>query len=241
VEWSGVAQSQLTVVPENESVTSSASTGFLTSDGQAGSASAVADGSGELQVGVDLVVEDRREIAVQSRFHGGVDFAARPVGFEFFGLDRSVEAEADFGSDVGRTVGEHSIGVQSALGIGIHVEVDFIVAPSEFDLVQSWNWASGDWPAGAGGNFGDVVVFEFDVGHGFRWVQGFLDGDSAWEFVFSFERRGDRVALECAFGGDFESVGFACEFYFVVGVLEAFVEKVIAFLGEVAVFDWHGC
>jgi len=241
VEWSGVTQRQLTVVPENEGVAGSAAAGLLTSNGQAGSAAAVADRSGELQVGVDLVVEDGGEIVVQGGFHGGVDLAARPVGFELLGFYGSVEAEADFGSDVGRTVGENGVGVQSALGVGVHVEVDFIVTPGELELVKSWDGASGHWPAGAGGDFGNVVVFELDVGDGFGWVQSFLDSESACEFVFSFERRGDGVALECALGGDFESVGFAAEFYFVVGVLEAFVEKVIAFLGEIAVFDWHGC
>lgn len=241
MEWSGVAQSQLAVIPENESVTGSTATGFLTSNSQTSSAAAVANRSSELKASVDLVVENGCEIVVQSRFHGGVDFTAGPVGFEFLGFQRSVESETDFGSDVGRTVGENSIGVQSALGIGVHVEVDFVVAPGKFDFVQAWDWASGDWPAGAGGDLGDVVIFDFDVGNRFCWVQSFLDGNSVGKFIFSFERRRDGIAFECAFGGKFESIGFAGEFDFVVSVLEAFVEKVIAFLGEVAVFDWHGC
>lgn len=180
VEWSGVTQSQLAVVPEDESVAGSAATGFLSGNSQTCSAAAVANRSSELEVGVDLVVEDGSEIVVQSRFHGSVNLTASPVGFEFLGFDGSVEAEADFGSDVGRAVGKNSIGVQGALGISVHVKVDFIVAPGKFDFVQSWDWASGNWPAGASGDFGDVVVFEFDVSNGFGWVQSFLDRDSTW-------------------------------------------------------------
>ena len=82
---------------------------------------------------------------------------------------------------------ENSVRVQSALGISVHVQVNFIVAPGQLDLVQSWDRASGDWPLGAGGNFGDVVVLDFDVGNGFGWVQGFLDGETVAHLLFGFE------------------------------------------------------
>lgn len=187
VEWSGVAERQLSVVSEDEGVAGSACSGLFTGEREAGSGSAVADGGGELEAGVDLVVENSGEVVVEARLHGGVDLAAGPVGFELFGFDGTVEGETEFGSDVGRTVSENGISVQSALGISVHVQVNFVVAPRELDLVQSWDWASGDWPAGASGNFGNVVVLDLNVANSFGWVQSFFDGKTVAHLLFGFE------------------------------------------------------
>lgn len=187
VKRSGVTESQLSVVSEDEGVAGSAWSGLFTGERQAGAGVGVAERGGELEISVDLVVEDGGEVVVEARFHGGVDFAGGPVGFELFGFYGSVEGEAEFGSDVGRTVSENSVRVQSALGISVHVQVNFIVAPGQLDLVQSWDRASGDWPLGAGGDFSDVVVLDFDVGNGFGWVQGFLDGETVAHLLFGFE------------------------------------------------------
>lgn len=187
VEWSGVAERQLSVVSEDEGVAGSACSGFFTGEREAGSGSAVADGGGELEAGVDLVVENSGEVVVEARLHGSVDLAAGPVGFELFGFDGTVEGEAEFGSDVGRTVSENGISVQSALGISVHVQVNFVVAPRKLDLVQSWDWASSDWPAGAGGNFCNVVVLDLNVANSFGWVQSFFDGKAVAHLLFGFE------------------------------------------------------
>jgi len=213
---------------------------LLTSNSQRGTGSSVADRGGKLEFIVDLVVKDGSEIVVQSGFQGGIDLAAGPVGFEFFGFQRAIESETDRSTEVGRTVREDGISVQRTFSIGGGVEINFVVAPSKFDFVQTWDWASGNWPAGACSDFSDVVVFDFDVGGGFGWIHGFLDGELWADLVFDFQRRGNGVTFKGTFGGEFKSIRFAAEFDFVVSVLETFAEEVVTFLGEIAVFDWHG-
>ena len=110
---------------------------------------------------------------------------------------------------------EDGISVQFRLGISVHVEVDFIVAPGEFDFVQTWNWASSDWPTSTGSHFSDIVVFDFNIGSRFCWVQSFLDGESVAQFLLGFERRSNSIAFESTFGGQFKSIGFAGKFDFI--------------------------
>ena len=100
MERSGVTESQLSVVSEDEGVAGSAGSGLFTGERQASAGVGVAERGGELEISVDLVVEDGGEVVVEARFHGGVDFAGGPVGFELFGFYGSVEGEAEFGSDV---------------------------------------------------------------------------------------------------------------------------------------------
>ena len=95
-----MTESQLSVVSEDEGVAGSAGSGLFTGERQASAGVGVAERGGELEISVDLVVEDGGEVVVEARFHGGVDFAGGPVGFELFGFYGSVEGEAEFGSDV---------------------------------------------------------------------------------------------------------------------------------------------
>ena len=80
----------MSIVSENEGVAGTAVASLFTSNSQASAASVVGESGGEFKTGIDLVVEDSREVVVETGFHGGVDFTASPVGAEFFRFDGSV-------------------------------------------------------------------------------------------------------------------------------------------------------
>jgi len=241
VEWSSVRKSELSVVSEHESVASSASASLLTSNSQASGAGAVGDSGSELETAIDLVVEDGVEVVVKTALDGGVDLALLEVASDLLALDRTVETETSLHTNVRRWAGgDDGVKVERVLGIGVQVDVGLVVAPGELDLVELWDWASGDWPAGDGGEFGHLGVLELDGGGVLAWVERLLDlhaGDGA--VGLDLKTRGDRVALECALGVELEVVAFAGKLNFVVSMLEALAEEVVALFGEIGVLDWH--
>jgi len=241
VEWSSVRKSELSVVSEHESVASSASASLLTSNSQASRATAVGDAGGELQAGVDLVVEDGVEVVVDAGLYGGVDVALGKVASELLALDGTVKTEPSLHTNVGRWAGgDDGVKVERVLGVGVQVDVSLVIAPGELDLVQLWDWASSDWPAGDSGDLGHLGVLELDVGLALAWVQGLLDLHTRdWASVLHLQTRGNSVTLESALGGELEAVVLAGELNFVVSMLEALAEEVIGLLGEITVFDWH--
>lgn len=241
VEWSSVRERELSVVSEHESVAGAATASLLTGNSQASRARAVGDGGGELEASIDLVVEGAVEIVVERALDGRVDVALGEVDGDLFALDGTIETETSLHTDVGRWASSgNDVKVERVLGIGVQVDVSLVVAPGELDLVQGWDWASGDWPAGNGGDLSALAVLKLNIGLALAWVQSLLDLQAAdWAGVFDLKTRTDGVVLESALGGELEAVVLAGELNFVVSMLEALVEEVVGLFGEITVFDWH--
>lgn len=242
VERSSVRQGQLSVVSQNESVAGAAGARLLTGDSQAGAAVVISDSGGQLQVGIDLVVEHSAQIVSHRSLHGAVHATLGAVESKLLLLDGAVEAEAELGTDGGGWAsGDGGVKVERVLHVGVEVDVGLVVAPRELHLVEGWDWAAGNWEGSASGHLGNVVVLKLAVDSLLTRVQGLLHAQTgnAWHGLLDLAARSNSITLQRSLGGELEAVALAGELDFVVVVLKALLEEVIALFGEIGVFDWH--
>jgi len=242
-EWRAVANGELAVVGQLEGVRGAAAATALASDGERRTASIVRAGRGDGQLIVHLVVADRVKVLVEAGLHGAVHGALGPVEGELLaGQVHLAGVKAELGADVHVLGVDDAVEVELVAEVAAGVEVGLRVAPVHLELRNVWNWHAVHWGGEAGGELGTLLVLDLVGDAVLARSECALDAHAwhAWAGHLALVAAADGATLQCAFRRELETVALAGELYFVVFMLKALLEEVIALLGKISVLDWHG-